>query len=167
MTDSPIYPGPRVPLLGRDGGVALAWQQFFRSLAQQAGGVDLSAEIEAIARKLGSPDGSIDGIPAPLGTATVIGVGGVQSAGSLAEGRVTLFLRQLEDNAEGALLGIERDAFGRVAGTKPVTAGDGITITDTGTEIELAATAQPIDYTRITAEGDVRVTADGDLRITD
>ena len=124
MSDSPIYPGPRVPLLGRDGGVALAWQQFFRSLAQQAGGVDLSDEIEAIARKLGSPDGSISGIPAQQATATVIGVGGVQSAGTLADGRVTLSLRALEDSGSGELVAIERDTFGRVSGTRQVLPSD-------------------------------------------
>lgn len=52
----------------------------------------------------------------------------------------TVSLADLADSGDGVLLGIDRDSKGRVAGTKAVTAGAGITITDIGASIEIEAT---------------------------
>lgn len=60
--------------------------------------------------------------------------------GTGVDGNPTISLADLADSGDGVLLGIERDAKGRISGTKPVVEGSGITITDTGTEIEIAST---------------------------
>lgn len=54
-------------------------------------------------------------------------------------GDVVVDLAVVVDSGAGALLAITRDGFGRVSGTKPVTAGDGITIADVGASVEIAS----------------------------
>lgn len=55
-------------------------------------------------------------------------------------GDIVIDLAVVVDSGAGALLAITRDSYGRVTGTKPVTAGANVTITDIGASIEIAAT---------------------------
>lgn len=73
------------------------WRRYFEALARQLASsgnsaTDVAAQISAIARALGSPDGTVDHIPTPFDPASVrfLGADGVSVVGSLEEGLVTI-----------------------------------------------------------------------------
>lgn len=84
------------------------------------------AAIAAICTALGSPDGTPETIPA----SSVIGMDPIRVYGDPSQWRVAL--AELPDSGVGALLGITRDAHGRVSGTTDAT------ITGTAGEITVA-----------------------------
>lgn len=112
-------PQPGHPITGNQR-IDPTWYRYLRELDREARdtGTDLSAEIEAIARKLGSPDGTIDGIP----ETSVEGLFPIVVDG----GRVTL--STVTAGAGGELLGLTTDQWGRINAVRPVVAGVGITI---------------------------------------
>ena len=109
------------------------WFRFFSELERRSRliGVDLSAEIASLARKLGSPDGSIAGIP-DAANGQLVGLSPIIVAGS------NVSLEPVLQPLVGELLGIQFDEFGRVTGARPVVAGAGIAIDDTTDPEEIA-----------------------------
>jgi hypothetical protein len=116
-----------------DGSFAPSWRRWFASIERQLSqsgmdGTSVTAAIEAIATVLGSPDGTVDNIPAqhwlsdfairsPDGTISVVG--------TPESGSVGLSLAQLDDSGVGAsLVKLTRDAYGRVSGTHSATTDD-------------------------------------------
>ncbi len=136
------------------------WYKWLRELDREARdtGADLSAEIQAIARKLGSPDGTIDGIPESSQSLTAL------PPLAISGNQVTL--STLTADTAGELFGITRDAYGRISALRPVVAGAGITIDGTTdpAQIEISASASTVT-SRITTDGDFRRTTQNDLRI--
>ena len=112
------------------------WFRFFSELERRsrASGIDVSAEIAALARKLGSPDGTIAGIPAETG-GQLVGLSPVIVGGQ------NIGLESIAQPLVGELFGIQFDEFGRVTGARPVVAGSGVTIDGTTNpdQIELRA----------------------------
>lgn len=108
------------------------WYKWLRELDREARdtGADLSAEIQAIARKLGSPDGTIDGIPESSQSLTAL------PPLSISGNQITL--STLTADTAGELFGITRDAYGRISALRPVVAGAGITIDGTTDPDEIA-----------------------------
>lgn len=108
------------------------WYKWLRELDREARdtGADLSAEIQAIARKLGSPDGTIDGIPESSQSLTALP--------PLAISGNQITLSTLTADTAGELFGISRDAYGRISALRPVVAGAGITIDGTTDPDEIA-----------------------------
>jgi hypothetical protein len=139
--------------------VDATWYRWLRELDREARdtGTDLAAEIEAIARKLGSPDGTIDGIPESAGMSVAAPI-------TLTDGRISL--APVVAGTDGALFGISTDQWGRVIGLRPVVAGAGVVIDDTTDpeQIEISASASTVTN-RITTDGDFRRTTQNDLRI--
>jgi hypothetical protein len=116
-------PQPQQPIAGGQC-IDPTWYRWLRERDREARetGTDLAAETEAIARKLGSPDGTIDGIPESVGMSVAAPI-------TLTDGRLSL--APVVAVTDGALFGISTDQWGRVIGLRPVVAGDGITIDDT------------------------------------
>lgn len=90
-------PAARAPLIGVGGLTDRPFYRWFESIDRAVregtgSSEDLAADIKAIAEKLGSPDGSIDGIPAQGSSASVIGNASVDVSGSLASGVVNIQL---------------------------------------------------------------------------
>jgi hypothetical protein len=116
--------------------VDATWYRWLRDLeaAARASGIDISAALSEIARKLGSPDGSIDGIPEQAGQ-SFVGLDPISVNGQ------NISLNTLTATTAGELQGLVRDAFGRVSGVRPVVAGAGITIDGTTDpdQIEISA----------------------------
>lgn len=108
------------------------WYKWLRELDREARdtGADLSAEIQAIARKLGSPDGTIDGIPESSQSLTAL------PPLTISGNQITL--STLTADTAGELFGISRDAYGRISALRPVVAGAGITIDGTTDPDEIA-----------------------------
>jgi hypothetical protein len=106
--------------------VDATWYRWLRDLeaAARASGADISESIAEIARKLGSPDGSIDGIP-EQSAAQLVGIAPVNVAGS------NISLETFAATVAGDIQGLVRDGFGRVTGLRPVVAGPGIVIDGT------------------------------------
>lgn len=117
--------------------VDTTWYKWLRELDRlaKAQGVDVAASIEAIARKLGSLDGTIDGIPAQNSAITGLFPINVQ------DGRVSLSVAP--PVVAGELFGIATDQWGRITALRTVVAGAGITIDGTTdpAEIEIRSTA--------------------------
>jgi hypothetical protein len=116
-------PQPQQPIAGGQR-IDPTWYRWLRELDREARdtGTDLAAEIEAIARKLGSPDGTIDGIPESVGVSVAAPI-------TLTDGRVSL--APVVTGTDGSLFGITTDQWGRVIGLRPVAAGAGVVIDDT------------------------------------
>lgn len=132
--------------------------KWLQSVERDSGGSDpaLALAIRQIAEKLGSPDGSVAGIPNVYPglseDTSIVGIGGqIQVSGTLASGEALIGLASVTDSGAGELLAITRDGFGRVSGTKPVVAGAGVEITDEITQVVISATAQT-EY--ISSDGD-------------
>jgi hypothetical protein len=139
--------------------VDATWYRWLRDLeaAARASGIDISAALSEIARKLGSPDGSIGGIPNSVGVSVISPI-------TLTDGRIGL--STVVTGTNGELFGISTDQWGRVNGLRPVVAGAGITIDGTTDpdQIEISAAASTVTN-RITTDGDFRRTTQNDLRI--
>lgn len=73
---------------------------------------------------------------------------------------ITADLKDLASSVSGSLVGITRDSKGRVSGTKPVNAGDGIAITDSGTAIAISLVGLPIYI--VSQDGDQVTDQSGD-----
>lgn len=155
-------PQPAQPIAGALR-VDATWYRWLRELDRLAreNGTDVAAEIEAIARKLGSPDGTVDGIP-PAQAQQMVGLSPITVAGQ------NISLQTVAAAALGELLAVQVDAFGRVTGSRPVVAGAGVTIDGTTNpdQIELRATAVAQPPIRITTDGGFRRTTQNDLRST-
>ncbi len=157
MTTSSI-PRPAQPIAG---GMAVdaTWYRWLRDLeaAAKASGTDISASLAEIARKLGSPDGSIDGIPESVGVSVISPI-------TLDDGRIGM--SPVVTSVAGSLFGITTDQWGRVNGLRPVVAGAGVVIDDTTDpeQIEISAAVATVTN-RITTTGDFRRTTQNDLRI--
>lgn len=132
MVDS--FPKQQAALVDEKGAPAREWYDWFRDLnalldASELTDVEVAAAIETIARALGSPDGTVAGIPQPLPflprTTYVTDGVGIDVDGSLATGGVSVSLEPLADTGVGAALDkITRDAYGRLEGTEAATASD-------------------------------------------
>jgi hypothetical protein len=157
VTTSSI-PRPAQPIAG---GMAVdaTWYRWLRDLeaAAKASGTDISASLAEIARKLGSPDGSIDGIPESVGVSVISPI-------TLDDGRIGM--SPVVTSVAGSLFGITTDQWGRVNGLRPVVAGAGVVIDDTTDpeQIEISAAVATVTN-RITTTGDFRRTTQNDLRI--
>lgn len=127
-----------------------AFYQFLRALSESAN-LDLAAQVEAIARALGSPDGSVDNIPPQtagefLSSATqLLGTQSVQVQGTLAGGLASVSLVGDVPSPESTTY-YGTDAAG-TKGFHPVasafTAGHGITLdTDANTGVTEVAVAR-------------------------
>ncbi len=125
-------PQPRQPIAGAQP-MDVTWYRFLRDLdaAARRAGADVSAEIEALCRKLGSPDGSIDGIPDSSAS-----VRGLFPIAVLDGGIVTL--SNVTPESAGELLGITSDQWGRIVASRPVVAGAGINIDGTTDPAQIA-----------------------------
>jgi hypothetical protein len=139
--------------------VDATWYRWLRDLeaAAKASGTDISASLAEIARKLGSPDGSIDGIPESVGVSVISPI-------TLDDGRIGM--SPVVTSVAGSLFGITTDQWGRVNGLRPVVAGAGVVIDDTTDpeQIEISAAVATVTN-RITTTGDFRRTTQNDLRI--
>lgn len=135
------------------------WYKWLRELDREARdtGTDLSAEIQAIARKLGSPDGSIEGIPESSQSLTALP--------PLAISGNQITLNTLTADTAGELFGISRDAYGRISAIRPVVAGSGVTIDGTTNPDQISISSAGTVH-RITTAGDFRRTTQNDLRVT-
>lgn len=134
--------------LNAGGPPSVAWRNWFQSLnalvqSGELGAAELQAAIDALQAQVDA-----------LGGANIAQGEGIALYGSLSD-TLVIALNALADSGDGELLAITRDAFGRVSGTKSVVAGDNITITDTGTEIELASTASGSGTSEILVTGAV------------
>ena len=105
MSDSRTLPGARAPLVNPDGTTRREFYDFFRRLEQ---GTTEPAEPVA------PVESGVTGAISPLG---------------LVGQNVTL--QQIGQGEGGELVGVTVDSFGRVSATRPVVAGDGITIDGT------------------------------------
>lgn len=152
-------PQPAQPIAGGQR-IDVTWYRFLRDLeaAARSSGVDLSTDLEAIARKLGSPDGSIAGIP-EQGAASLRGSFPISVNGGVVS------LTQFSPEVGGELLGLVTDAWGRVSASRPVVAGAGVVIDGTTNpeQIEIRSNATGTT-SRITTDGDFRRTTQNDLR---
>ena len=121
-------PQPRHPITGGQT-VDVTWYRFLRDLdaAARRSGVDASESIRAIALKLGSPNGSIEGIPSQAGSVSAL------FPIAITDGRVTL--STVATDIAGELFGFTTDQWGRIVAARPVVAGAGITI-DGATDLE-------------------------------
>ncbi len=157
MTTSSI-PRPAQPIAGGMT-VDATWYRWLRDLEAdaRARGVDISESIAEIARKLGSPDGSIDGIP-EQSAAQLVGIAPVNVAGP------NISLETFAATVAGDIQGFVRDGFGRVTGLRPVIAGPGIVIDGTTDPAQIEIRAASV-MNRITTTGDFRRTTQNDLRI--
>ena len=152
-------PQPRHPITGGQT-VDVTWYRFLRDLdaAARRSGVDASESIRAIALKLGSPNGSIEGIPSQAGSVSAL------FPVAITDGRVTL--STVATDIAGELFGFATDQWGRIVAARPVVAGDGVVIdgTTNPAQIEIRATAPAVPSVRITTDGDFRRTTQNDLR---
>lgn len=124
------------------------WFRFFSELERRsrALGVDLSAEIASLARKLGSPDGSIAGIP-DAANGQLVGLSPIIVAGS------NVSLEPVLQPLVGELFGIQFDEFGRVTGSRPVVAGAGVQIDGTTNPAQIEIRSTDGDRGDITVSG--------------
>lgn len=151
-------PQPSQPIAGGQR-VDPTWYRWLRELDREARdtGTDLAAEIEAIARKLGSPDGTIDGIPAQASAITG------QFPISVTDGRVSL--ASVPAEVAGELFGLTTDQWGRITALRPVVAGAGIEIDGTTDPAQISISSISAGrVNRITTDGDFRRTTQNDLR---
>ncbi len=112
MSDSRTLPGARAPLVNPDGTTRREFYDFFRRLEQGT-----TEPVEPVA----PTQPGITGAISPLG---------------LVGENVTL--QQIAQGEGGELVGVTVDSFGRVSATRPVVAGDGITIDGTTDPAEIA-----------------------------
>lgn len=105
--------------------------KWLQSVERDSGGTDpaLALAIRQIAEKLGSPDGSVAGIPNVYPglseDTSIIGIGGqIQVSGTLASGEALVGLASVPDSGAGELLAITRDDFGRVSGSRSALPSD-------------------------------------------
>jgi len=153
-----MMPRPTAPIAGPGGLPTREWLDYLRDLA---GAGDLSGINRAIAEL----QRQVAALEQSGASGEVLGMGAIQSIGSLADGLVRLDLRELEDAGGGELLKIVRDAYGRVAGTSSAEApqdGKQYARKD-GDWAEVQAGGG--EYQRMTADGNFRITADGHLRV--
>lgn len=105
-----MMPRPTAPIAGAGGVPTREWLDYLRGLA---GAGDLSGLNRAIAEL----QQQVAALQQSGTLGEVIGINAVQSMGSLADGRVLIDLRELEDAGGGELVKFVRDQYGRVAGT--------------------------------------------------
>lgn len=105
-----LMPRPTAPIAGPGGVPTREWLDYLRELA---GAGDLSGINQAIAELRRQ----VAALEQSGASGEVLGMGAIQSIGSLADGLVRLDLRELEDAGGGELVKIARDSYGRVAGT--------------------------------------------------
>lgn len=105
--------------------------KWLQSVERDSGGSDpaLALAIRQIAEKLGSPDGSVAGIPNVYPglseDTSIVGIGGqIQVSGTLASGEAIIGLASVPDSGAGELLAITRDDFGRVSGSRATLPSD-------------------------------------------
>lgn len=97
MAGKYLIPRASAPFVDRSGNPTREWYSWLRALdiASESSSEVVQAEIEAIARALGSPDGSVAKIP-PQQTGKIVSIDGYQSVqviGPLEDGSVTLSLQ--------------------------------------------------------------------------
>lgn len=133
-------PRANAPLIVQGGLPSREWYSYWQNLQADSGGpsnAELAKDIAIISDKLGSPDGTPEGIPVGGGHGTIVGVQSVASAGAL-PGVVTLSL-QGDQDAPGNTTYYGTDPTG-AKGFFPIasaflgTAGD-ITLTTDGTGV--------------------------------
>lgn len=142
------------------------WLRYLRSLEQlSASAVEgFNAQVEAIARALGSPDGSITAIPSAAGAANrdfyISGAGSVTADGSAAGGGFVIGLDNDQDDP-GPTKYYGTDSTGNrgfAALAEGLEAGSGIALTDSGyTMLPSVATPDDLPLTGNAGEA-VRVT---------
>lgn len=106
----------------------------------------IDALIKQIATQLGSPDGSISGIPLGADDVLFFGGDGILISGSFSSGAVTVGLQQVPDAGGGSLQKTVFDAYGRKTGTSAATTSDlpeGLNLyyTDARVDARIAASA--------------------------
>lgn len=127
---------PQAPVVDSNGKITPVWFRWLSELRGNADAgasqADMDAAIAAIATALGSPDGTVANIP-PQSEADIrlLQGEGIAITGN-AENGYAIAIRPLADSGAGALLGITRDAYGRVSGTTDAT------ITGTAGQIDVA-----------------------------
>lgn len=121
-----------------------SWYQAIREVYNRSD-AGVQATIAELATLLGSPDGSVANVPAPLSGAAVNGYNGIDVAGSLASGVLNL-------------------AFDGT--TSNVPEGTNLYYTDARADARVALAVPALTFNRMDASGDIRVDGNGDLRIT-
>lgn len=131
-----MIPNNTQPVIDGSGRATVPWRQWFNSLSEAQKGsatsADVQAQITELATKLGSPDGTIAGIPADAEPdALILGQASIRHFGSLKDGRVFLQL-EADENAPLPTYYYGTDSLG-VKGWHPVaetiTATANITLT--------------------------------------
>lgn len=107
-------PQPGQPIAGSQR-VDATWYRWLRDLERLANqaDADISAEIEALCRKLGSPDGTIAGIPDPSAP-ELVGESPVSVNGTV------IGLETIGNVSGGTPQAVTVDAFGRVTQRRPI-----------------------------------------------
>lgn len=112
-----MMPRPTAPIAGPGGVPTREWLDYLRELAG-------AGDVPGINRAIAELQRQVAALEQSGASGEVLGMGAIQSIGSLADGLVRLDLRELDNAGGGELLKILRDSYGRVAGTSAATTDD-------------------------------------------